>query len=83
MATPQNRAVKPAITYPETVSNSDSIEYTNTGFGQLPVPRRKTVTHSLLESSRSQNTLSLAALVLCLLGIICFIIRQIISHFNP
>ena len=64
------RAVVPAISYEAKPSEDDFItKYTNTGFGQLPVPCKIPRKSSRLQSTRVQSTLLLIALILCLIGI--------------
>ena len=61
----------PITKTPSTKTNSDTvlINYTPTGFGQLPVPQLRTK-RSLLKPSNLQFILLIIALILCLFGVI-------------
>ena len=56
------------------------IEYTNTGFGQLPVPKTVTRHKISFRPTRSQTTLTLTAFVLALFGVIYLLIYVTITY---
>ena len=83
MKTPPNRAVVPAISYDIYDSENDFVtEYTNTGFGHLPVPCKKPKISPSLKSTRIQSTLLMIALVLCLTGITYLLIFSTVTFKN-